>query len=304
VELDGARVGVTGATGFVGRNLVRVLRNEGARVVAIVRSPDRALAVLGDEVDVRRADLADPQALRAAMAGTDAIVANAALVSVGQHDLDTLVRNNVAGTENTLHAAADAGVRRAVLVSSATIYRPRGGDRSIVEDDPIYDETDRPGPLGRYAFSKALAERAAWRLADERGLALTTVRPHQIHGAGDAVGFVHWTRRLMKSPVTVFPAYLRLPSVYVGDLALAVARMLDRRVAVGKAYNVAGDGEVTWWRLLDAYAAAGGRRAPVVIPVPAPVTRRISSRRAAEELGFRNRPLVDGFREMLALEGM
>jgi len=294
---------VTGATGFLGRHLVRVLGELGAEVVALVRRVEKGRALLPPGVALRPADLADPDSLTRGMQGLDAVVANAALVSIGQHRLETLIRDNVQGTVHTLRAAADAGVPRFVFISSATAYRPRGPGHVYVEEDPLLDRDARVGPFGRYALSKALAERAAWDLADERGLSLSTVRPHQVHGAFDGTGFGRWSRRLMGPPVTVFPAYLELPSVYVGDLALAVGRLLARPAAAGRAYNITGEPGVTWWRLLDAWAAAGGRRAPVVLPIPVPIVRRFDHRRAVRELGFRNRPLVEGFAETLALEG-
>lgn len=299
MTLEGQRIAVTGATGFVGRDLVRALNERGAHVIAVVRDPARAR---GLEAEPAVADLGDEDALAGAFRGADAVFANAGLVSIGQHRMATLRAVNVEGTRNVLRAMARAGVQRVVLTSSATVYAPRR-DHRYTEQHPLRAEGDRVTPFGRYALSKALAERAAWQLADELGLALTTVRPHQIHGPFDGVGFTHYTRLATRLPVTAFPSRLEFPSVYVEDLTDAMCRALERPIAVGRAYNVAGDPDVTYWDLLHAWFAAGGTRPRVVLPVPVPaMRRRYPIDRAQHDLGFRNRPLVEGFRALLERE--
>lgn len=298
MALSGATVAVTGATGFIGRYLVDVLKARGVHVVAAVRSPERA-ADLG--VEVRRADLADPVALEQAFAGADAVVSNAALVSIGEASPAELVRTNVRGTENVLRAAAAAGVRRIVQMSSAVVYRPKRG-HYYREDDPLRDEGDGRTRLSSYAVSKACAERAAWRLADELDLQLSTVRPHTVFGAFDRQTFSRWLSRFMRPPVSVFPTHLYLPPVYAGDLAAAVARILDRDDAPPQAYNVAHAPDLhSYWDLMEAYRAAGGRTPRLVIPVPVPLRRRFDVERITA-LGWHPRPLVQSFTDMLARE--
>ncbi|MFW6049544.1 MAG: NAD-dependent epimerase/dehydratase family protein [Myxococcota bacterium] len=301
MDLSGRRIAVTGATGLVGRSLTRALLDRGVRVVAVVRDPARAGGLERQGAELRVADLQDAEALARAFRGAEAVYANAALVSIGQHALRTLVEVNVEGTVRVLEAMARAGVPRVVLTSSATAYAPRP-DHFYREDHPLRSPGRFVTRFGAYALSKAMAERRAWELARALGLRLTTVRPHQIHGPFDGVGFMHWTRRLMRAPVTVYPTRLQLPSVYVGDLAEAMCRMLERPIAEGKAYNVAGDPDVTYGDLLAAYTRAGGRRARWVVPVPVPLRRRYDISRARDELGFHNRPLVEGFAELLQAE--
>src|SRR5690606_4106129 len=92
------------------------------------------------------------------------------------------------------------------------------------------------------------------------------------------------------------------PSVYAGDLAEATMRMLERSVAVGRAYNVAGTEDTDFWALYEGWRAAGGPAPAVVLPVPVPLRRRFDLTRVTTDLDWSNRPLVDGFRETLALE--
>ena len=298
MDLNGATVAVTGATGFIGRYLVDVLHARGARVVAVVRRPQRAADL---NAVPRRADLAEPDALARAFDGADAVISNAALVSLGNKSRAELVATNVRGTENVLRAAARSGARRVVQISSAVVYRPKRG-HYYREDDPLRDEGDDKTPLGSYAVSKACAERAAWRLCDELGLELSTVRPHTVFGAFDRQSFTRWLRRFMRPPVSVFPTHLYLPPVYAGDLADAVARILENDEAPSQAYNVAHPPDVhSYWDLMKAYAAAGGRMPKLVIPVPVPLRRRFAVDRIAA-LGWQPSPLVQSFADMLARE--
>jgi nucleoside-diphosphate-sugar epimerase len=300
VNLRGARVAVTGASGFVGRYLVRALLERGAHVIAVVRSPSKVPQLHREGITVRAADLSDRDALARAFEGACALLSNAAVVGLGGVSADELAAVNVEGTKNALQAAHDAGVLRVVMTSSAAAYRPKRG-HAYAEGDALYDLGDRVGRFKAYSRSKGVAERAAWRLAEQLDLQLTTFRPHAIHGAFDPHGPTLWLPRLMRLPVGVWVKRMAFPSVYAGDLADAACRMLEREVSIGRAYNVTGEPTTDFWALFEAYRDAGGRVPPVVVPVPVPMRRTYDLRRAAEDLGWSNRPLVDGLRETLAL---
>lgn len=152
MKLEGARVAVTGATGFLGRYLVRVLRGYGAQVIAVVRSPDKASMLQQPGVEIRYGDLDDRGSLTAAFDGANAVVSNAALIAFGRGHRDALIESNLAGTSNVFEAAADAGVQRATMVSTATVYvKHRRGPYK--ETDPIWSNDNQPGRMGDYALS-------------------------------------------------------------------------------------------------------------------------------------------------------
>ena len=298
LDLAKSTVAVTGATGFIGRYLVRALQGRGAHVVGVVRRPDK-LEGMFDDVEARKADLADTDALTRAFEGCDAVISNAGVVSIGVRGRDELMAANAQGTRNVFDAMHRAGVGRALMTSSASAYA-RQLNHVYVEGDPLWQETARvPRPL-YYSVSKAVAERTAWQLAGEHNIDLSVARPSGVYGAHDNTGFTSWLLRFMSIPiVSVFPTHFYVPNVFAADLAEAMMRMLERPCASGKAYNVAGDPDISFWAFMEAYREAGGSVPKVVVPFPFPFRFRYALERAERELDFVNRPPVEGFSEML-----
>jgi dihydroflavonol-4-reductase len=299
MDLRGASVAVTGATGFLGRYIVDTLLERGARVIGVVRNPGRVPELAARGVDMRQADLAEPEALARGFAGAEAVVSNAALFSLRNARWDDHVRCNVEGTRNVLEAMAAAGVRRVVHVSSVAVYGfGHAGD--VGEGHALLDERTWRLPWNVYPVSKAMSERSAWDLAQRHGLALTTVRPCTIYGAFDP-NFTPLFARVVGAPVTLMPAWLTLCFVHAGDVAEAIARALERPAAAGNAYNVTGPPE-TAWDFAQAWREAGGRTAKLMLPIPVPFGMRYDATRARRDLDFVPRPLVAGLRETFARE--
>jgi putative NADH-flavin reductase len=121
---------VFGATGGVGKELVRQALAAGHQVTAVVRDPAR-LPVTGERLEVFRADLTDPEALRAAVAGRDAVLSG--LGARGLKDAGTGVAERL--TRTVLAAMETEGVRRLVVVSAAPVGPPAEGagvaDRAV-----------------------------------------------------------------------------------------------------------------------------------------------------------------------------
>lgn len=301
MKLAGQRIAITGASGFIGRALIDAVDARGALPIAIVRTPSK-LSRPG--LEARRADLGDLASLISALEGCDAAIANAGLVSIGAQSREALTRANVEGTRNLIEAARRAGVRRIVMTSSTAAYQRCAG-RVYHEDDPLWPDDARVGRALYYAVSKAAAEREAWSLCAKHGIVLSVARPSGVYGPHDHSGLTPWLDRLSRIPlITVFPAWVHVPMVYVADLAEAMLRMLERPVASNRAYNVAGDPEISLWKIFAAYRAARARKVPqLVVPIPVPVRWAYSLDRARRELDFVNRAPLAAFAEMRALAG-
>jgi nucleoside-diphosphate-sugar epimerase len=192
-EGDGKTVLVSGGSGYIAGWCIVELLRRGYRVRTTVRNPGRepeVRAAIGSQTDahehlsVHSADLLSDEHWANVTQGCDYVLHVASPLPASQpKDPDELIVPAREGTLRVLGAALDAGVERVVLTSSVAAIR--GGNEGI--DRPL-NETDwsnlsKPG-LTPYVQSKTLAERAAWELADERGMRerVATVNPGVVIG--------------------------------------------------------------------------------------------------------------------------
>ena len=184
------RTVVTGAGGLLGSNVVRALLDGGGEVVAVVRDPARAAALLprSPELHLVRGDVTDVPALVAAgvFAGADALVHTAAYFREYYEpgsDPSLLHRTNVHAVGALLRAAEAAGLSAAVHVSSVGVLGPSTAQRPSTEATPL----DRSVTENRYYLSKIDSEHVVGEFcAAGPGLRVSTVLPGWMWGPGDA----------------------------------------------------------------------------------------------------------------------
>lgn len=171
---------VTGATGFVGANLVRELLTDGDAVRALVRPGRDRRNLTGLEVELAEGDLRDAESLRRALTGVSVLYHVAADYRLWARDPRELYASNVNGTRNILEAARGAGVERVVYTSTVgTLGIPRDGGPGTETTPVSLDQM-----VGHYKRSKFLAEREAERFARE-GLDVVIVNPSAPVGPWD-----------------------------------------------------------------------------------------------------------------------
>lgn len=172
------RIHVTGATGFVGRHFVTEATRRGHEVVVLVRETDPTVMNLR-QIEV--GDIAERTDWAEAVEGADAIVHLAARVHVMHErsgDLDSVYeRVNVKPTIALARAAADAGVRRFVFMSSIKV----NGERTTGEP---FSSASVPAPVDPYGRSKLRAEQKLTELANESALSVAILRPTVVYGPG------------------------------------------------------------------------------------------------------------------------
>ncbi len=275
-----AAVLVTGASGFVGRHLCRSLLEDGHEVRAAVRDP--ASAPPGVAV-VAVGEIGAGTDWAAAVDGVETVVHLAARVHVtsdaAADPLAEFRRVNVAGTEVLARAAAAAGVRRLVLLSSIKVNGEATTTTPFREDDP-------PAPQDPYGVSKLEAERRLRAVAGETGLEATIVRPPLVYGPGVKANFLRLLRLVDRGlPLPLAAIDNRRSLVGVRNLCDLIGRCAVDPRAAGEVF-LAGDGaDVSTPDLIRRIAAALGRPARLFAVPPALLVGlgRLTGRGAAVE---------------------
>jgi nucleoside-diphosphate-sugar epimerase len=122
------KVFVSGATGFIGIQLVKRLVNEGYTVHALYRSDSKAELIRQPGVEIFKGDILDISSLEHAMKGCEEAYHTAAFAGISPGDPGTVFRYNVDGTMNIIEAAGRQGIRRVVVTSTAGVLGPSDGE--------------------------------------------------------------------------------------------------------------------------------------------------------------------------------
>lgn len=225
------KVLVTGGSGYLATWVIAAALNDGYSVRATLRSMNRKDQVIeavgqisdrANEIEFHAADLLEDAGWAEAVDGCDYVLHVASPFPPGppKHPDDLIVPARD-GTLRVLEAAFDAGVKRTVVTSSIVAVQPRPDqlDGSLITEE-LWTDVDYP-KFSVYAKSKAIAERAAWDLADERGMRdrLAVVNPGLILGplTGDDSFSLALIARLLKGEPAIPP--LGFSVVDVRDIA-------------------------------------------------------------------------------------
>lgn len=249
------QVFVTGGTGFVGANLIRLLLQKGYAVKALVRDGSNLDNLQGLEVEIVKGDLNDPD-LAQQMAGCQYLFHVAALYSLWQADAEALYHHNVLGTRNVLLNARKAGIERTVYTSSVAAIG--AGSNGQVVDESYQSPVEKL--VGHYKKSKFLAEREAMA-AVAAGQDVVVVNPSTPIGprdikptpTGDMV--LRFLRRGMPTYLETGMNFIDVRDVVEGHvLALLKGKSGDRYIL--------GHQNLTMKQLLDQLSQITGLSAP------------------------------------------
>ena len=249
-------IALTGATGFIGRHVLRDLTARGYRVRLLLRRPVEAMPEGASSAVV--GDLTRPMNMAAALAGVDAVVHSAGLAhamsGAPEDDYRTL---NTEATRRLAEAAARARVRRFVFLSS---IRAQTGPTA----PGIVTEADDPAPTDAYGRSKLDAERALAAI----GIDWVALRPVLVYGAG-VKGNMAALVRLARSPYPLPLASLagRRSLVSVESLSAAIDAVLRTDTSPNRPLVVADPDAQTLPEMLTALRAGLGR-GPGLLPLP------------------------------------
>jgi nucleoside-diphosphate-sugar epimerase len=253
---------VTGGAGFIGSHLVEELLRRGhpVRIADDFSTGKRAnieaarqAAGVEDRLDIVEGDLADLEVARAAVAGADYVLHQAAIPSVPRSVKDPIASNraNIDGTLNVLVASRDAGVKRVVFAGSSSEY----GDTPTL---PKHEDM-APDPLSPYALQKLVGEQYLKQFTRLYGLETVSIRYFNVFGPRQDPGspysgvislFIKWLLEGTRPTIHGDGEQTR-DFTYVANVVDGVLRAAEAPGVAGESINVATAGRISLNQLLQ-----------------------------------------------------
>ncbi|MFC7378861.1 NAD-dependent epimerase/dehydratase family protein [Brevundimonas sp. GCM10030266] len=262
------RLFLTGAGGYVGRNLIRFFTRQDVELVALVRTPEAAAKALAMGAVPVIGDLLIDD-LTEAMVGCDALIHAAADTDHG-HGSAAQMRTNADGTRRTFAAARAAGVTRAVHLSTESVLadgRPLCG---VTEETPFPRR-----PAGAYSRSKIAAERNALAL-NGGGLAVMVVRPRFVWGEDDTTALPQLVEAARSGQLAwIDGGGYRTSTTHIENLCHGIDLAL-RRGRGGEVYFLSDGEPVAFRTMISALLETQGVPAPEKT-VPRAVVRAVAA---------------------------
>jgi dihydroflavonol-4-reductase len=283
---------VTGATGFVGSHVARVLAEQGADLRLLVRVGSDTQNIDGLNAERAVGDLRDPASIERAMSGCDTVFHVAADYRLWVRDPEQMYQANVEGTRTILQAARKNGVRRVVHTSSVATMGFTSNGHLADEDSPVKLES----MIGPYKRSKFMSEDLALK-AGKSGMDVVVVNPTTPVGEQD-IRPTPTGRIVVDFLEKKFPAYVDtgLNLVDVRECARGHLIALEKGRA-GERYILGGE-NLTLKQILDRLAAITGLPSPrIKVPyVMALATGVVDEMVTGRILGREPRATIDAVR--------
>ena len=220
-------VAITGATGFLGRHVVKAISNAGYIPIAVVRNVNSARTSLGHNIEIRKADIGDLDALSAAFVGVDAAIHLAGLVSLNKCHQDLLDKVNVGGAKNFIKAADNNAIKRVIFTSTTSAVAALNDDNSdnALDENAVFNLIDQSV---NYIKTKRTAHLLAVE-AQDKGLPVVILSPSFVLGPDDInVNTSSLIDAIRRRRLPVYPDGGINP-IDVRDLAQAYVAVLEKR---------------------------------------------------------------------------
>ncbi len=252
---------ITGATGFIGRHLVAALPAADSNVTALVR---HSAAHLPGHVKPLVADLKNFNEQQTTLQGFDIVIhlagANKSAQRPTPEETARLNQLNITATKGLARAAAKAGVRRFIFMSSAKVM----GEVSAAP----FTEQDTEAPKDEYARSKLAAERALEQIAADSEMELVIIRPPMVYGKGNVGNFHSLARLIGKGLPLPLSAIINQRSFCaVENLIDFTALCLTHPEAANETFFLSDGEDLSTPALIRLIAEANGKT-PRLIPLP------------------------------------
>ncbi len=259
-----SKVLITGATGFVGSAVCVMLREKGHMLSGTTRNADMR-AGSGNVPLYHVPDIGPGTDWSQPVAGADAVVHLAARVHVmkdrAADPLTAFRLVNTEGTKRLAEAAAAAGVKKFIYISTTKVMGELSGDRP-------FSGKDVPQPEDAYGISKWEAEQIVGEIGRNTGMETVILRPPLVYGPGVKGNFLSLLKACDRRwPLPLGKVTNQRSLIYVGNLAAAILVCLDQKGAAGRTYFVSDDGDVSTPDLIREISSAL-ERSPNLINLP------------------------------------
>jgi nucleoside-diphosphate-sugar epimerase len=275
-ELEGKRVLVTGAGGFIGFSMCRYLVNRGCEVHVVLRDI-RQLHDLGQKINPLIVDdLVDVHNWSELLTDIDVVVHLAGYVheragNLTEEAKQQCIRLNVDVTRSIADAAAGCGIERLIYVSSVKVH----GESSNL-DEPV-TESMNLYPEGTYAKSKLTAENILRKVSSSSGMETVIIRPPLVYGPGVKANFLRLMKLVEKGiPLPLAAVDNRRSFVYLENLVDLLALSIVHPAAGGETFLVSDGEDVSTPMLINQLAAHFGIQ-PKLFPISVPVMRLLAA---------------------------
>ena len=257
---------VTGATGFLGKHLIRRLAGlPQVQMVCLVRKTSDYQEAESLGARIAFGDVTDKTSVRAGMEGCEVVLHLANLYTYWEPDPRDYYRVNVEGTRNVMEAVLELGVKKVVHVSSIAAYG-NSSDKVLREDSP-----EGPPPTA-YGASKQEGDRIIWQMYKERGLPVVMVYPGGVSGPGNTRANNAYIRNYLsgKIPARMLEQY-EVGAVDVRDTVEIILRAMEKEGNIGERY-LAGNGRTSTGQMNRMLHQVTGRKPPLM-STPLPVVQ-------------------------------
>lgn len=212
------KIVITGATGFIGKDLLKRIDRSAYDCTLVSRNPDK-LKGIPDEFQCVKADLQDKNTLIQAFRGQDAVINLAAEVR-NQNQLEA---TNVQGTENLIEAMRETGIKRLIHLSSVGVV-----GAGYARTSKLVTEKSALEPQNRYEQTKCVSEKLLLENSTSDGFDVVILRPTNVFGEQHPYhALLRMLRRLSEGKRLPYSKHAVANFVYVGDVSAAIMHFLS-----------------------------------------------------------------------------
>ena len=252
MKLQGARIFVTGSSGFIGGFLCNALLQQGGEVKVLIRSMLDEAPMKNHGMIPILGDVNSPDILNHAINNCD-IVCHLA-VGIGKYDAAKKI--NVEGIKNVLDAAHSGGVKKVVVISSIAVY---GSDLpDLVEENYPLTKTGNP-----YEVTKAEAEQVVSDYREKYNLDITIIRPTIVYGPKSPLWTISLFDRVKNDEIILIDKGNALMNlIYIDDLIDLILKVIEHPESINGTFHANNPEHVTWAEYLGELSKMLGKYPP------------------------------------------